>query len=197
MKRLPTWVNETLTAHDHDGRPLAAPDAEVAAGATGHVEWNAMQQQLVKYGELHPALRGMWGRKLLELSASAEQSLNRVAQLNDKFALDGCGPGGVWGALTALGLRDAKASRISGRAETSIYGTLPQISTGRLVSKTRSKDLQEYVKLPVKGSKGGYRSAWSSPAEKRMQQECADADWAFKVNVATALMRAVDDGYTL
>ena len=48
----------------------------------------------MRFGKIHPYLRMLWAKKLLEWSTTPEEALERAIYLNDKYALDGRDPSG-------------------------------------------------------------------------------------------------------
>jgi len=103
---LPGWALETLGAHAGDRRQwLYAPD-ELEAGATHDPLWNAAQRELVATGQVHNYLRMLWGKKVIEWSASPAEAYRTLEHLNNKYALDGRDPNSYTGILWCFGLFD-------------------------------------------------------------------------------------------
>ena len=105
IEAVPAWARATLRAHEGDRRQLL-PMTVLAAGETGDVLWDTAQHSLVAYGELHNNVRMTWGKALLDWSANAEQCLERLVELNHRFALDGRDPSSYGGLLWCLGQFD-------------------------------------------------------------------------------------------
>jgi deoxyribodipyrimidine photo-lyase len=103
---LPAWARTTLAEHRGDPRPELYTLAQLEAGQTADVVWNAAQHQLVGEGRMHNYLRMLWGKKLLEWSPTPEQALARMILLNDKYALDGRDPNSYSGIFWVLGRFD-------------------------------------------------------------------------------------------
>jgi hypothetical protein len=164
---LPAWSSQTLAKHARDPRPQLCDAATCRRGETGDAHWNAMQRQLRKHGELHPALRGAWGRKVLDFTAALAESIARCLQLNDKFALDGVDPCGVCGVLASHGLFGAAAGGAGVGAP--VYGALAPAKTQDMMKKIKSKDLEEYTKLPIRGDNGGH-VGWETPYQKKQRE---------------------------
>ena len=55
---------------------------------------------------MHNYLRMLWGKKILEWSPSPEQALERMIELNNKYALDGRNPNSYSGIFWVLGRYD-------------------------------------------------------------------------------------------
>ncbi|MFM8251359.1 MAG: deoxyribodipyrimidine photolyase [Planctomycetota bacterium] len=103
---LPNWVQETLTKHAADPRPHLYSLAEFEQSRTHDPLWNACQRQLVREGRIHNYLRMLWGKKILEWTASPQQALEFMIELNNKYALDGRDPNSYTGILWVLGRYD-------------------------------------------------------------------------------------------
>jgi deoxyribodipyrimidine photo-lyase len=103
---LPDWARATLDKHAADPRPYVYTAAELESAATHDPLWNAAQRQLVRTGGIHNYLRMLWGKKILEWSPSAEQALEVMIHLNNKYALDGRNPNSYTGIFWVLGRYD-------------------------------------------------------------------------------------------
>lgn len=88
----PDWARASLAAHASDRREWVYP-LEVLDGAGTHDPiWNAAQRELVATGVMHNYLRMLWGKKVLEWSASPEAAFDVLVELNNRYALDGRNP---------------------------------------------------------------------------------------------------------
>ncbi|MFC1833287.1 deoxyribodipyrimidine photolyase [Thermodesulfobacteriota bacterium] len=103
---LPDWARQTLEAHESDPRPYRYSLERLELADTHDEIWNAAQRQLVREGRLHTYLRMLWGKKILEWSPSAQVALERMVELNNKYALDGRNPNSYSGILWVLGRYD-------------------------------------------------------------------------------------------
>jgi deoxyribodipyrimidine photo-lyase len=103
---LPTWARSTLALHAGDEREHLYTLEEFEGGRTHDPLWNAAQGQLVREGRIHNYLRMLWGKKVVEWSASAEEALAVMIQLNNKYALDGRDPNSYSGIFWTLGRYD-------------------------------------------------------------------------------------------
>lgn len=103
---LPNWAKATLAEHAKDRRPELYDDETLEAAATGDPIWNAAQTELLREGRIHNYLRMLWGKKILQWSASPEQALERMIRLNDRYALDGRDPNSYSGIFWCLGRFD-------------------------------------------------------------------------------------------
>jgi len=90
----PNWGQQTLDAHLHDERPEIFTLEELESAATYDDLWNAAQLELVKFGRIHPYMRMVWAKLILQWSPSPAEAQARCIYLNDKYALDGRDPNG-------------------------------------------------------------------------------------------------------
>jgi deoxyribodipyrimidine photo-lyase len=103
---LPGWARATLAKHERDPRPHLYTPAQFEAAATHDDLWNAAQEQLRREGRIHNYLRMLWGKKVLEWTASPRQALDILIDLNNKYALDGRDPNSYTGIFWTLGRYD-------------------------------------------------------------------------------------------
>jgi deoxyribodipyrimidine photo-lyase len=105
-RTLPSWARSTLQKHAPDARAWRYERAQLEAGETHDELWNAAQRQLLREGRIHNYLRMLWGKKVLEWSASPEQALDHLIWLNDRYALDGRDPNSYAGIAWIFGRYD-------------------------------------------------------------------------------------------
>ncbi len=103
---LPDWALTTLAEHAGDPRDVVYDLDEFAAAATHDRLWNAAQTQLVREGRMHNYLRMLWGKKILEWTASPRDALAVMIELNNRYALDGRDPNSYSGIFWVLGRHD-------------------------------------------------------------------------------------------
>jgi photolyase PhrII len=132
---LPPWARESLSAHEGDARAVLSWE-RLARGRTGDGLWDAAQRSLVVHGELHNNVRMTWGKALLGWTRNAEECLDRLIDLNHRFALDGRDPSSFGGILWCLGQFDRPFT-----PERQVTGTVRSRSTER---HARRLDLPEY-----------------------------------------------------
>ncbi len=135
---LPAWAQRTLARHGRDRRPRVYSLADLEAGRTHDPLWNAAQMQLVREGRLHNYLRMLWGKKILEWSATPRDALAAMIELNNKYALDGRDPNSYTGIFWVLGRYDRGWG-----PERPIFGTVRYMSSENTARKVRVRD---YVK---------------------------------------------------
>src|SRR5262249_595438 len=121
---LPAWARETLAKHARDPRPERYSRTQLERAETGDPVWNAAQRELVADGRIHNYLRMLWGKKILEWSASPRPAFATMVELNNKYAVDGRDPNSYSGIGWVLGLFD----RAWG-PERPIYGTIRYMSS--------------------------------------------------------------------
>ena len=103
---LPEWALRTLAEHADDPREYVYTLEEFESARTHDRLWNAAQRQLVREGRIHNYLRMLWGKKILEWSASPHEALDVMIELNNKYALDGRNPNSYSGIFWVLGRYD-------------------------------------------------------------------------------------------
>jgi deoxyribodipyrimidine photo-lyase len=142
---LPAWALATLGAHASDPRPhLYTPD-ELENGTTHDPLWNAAQRELVATGTIHNYLRMLWGKKVLEWSASPAEAYRTLEHLNNKYALDGRDPNSFTGILWCFGLFDRPWP-----PERKIFGSVRYMSSDNTARKFDVKPYFKYVEgLPT------------------------------------------------
>jgi deoxyribodipyrimidine photo-lyase len=131
---LPDWALQSLEAHADDPRPHLYDLASFEEARTRDPLWNAAQRQLVREGRIHPYLRMLWGKKILEWSRTPREAAETMFTLNDRYALDGRDPNSSSGILWTFGRFDRPWP------ERPIYGVVRSMSserTSRKVEVTR------------------------------------------------------------
>jgi deoxyribodipyrimidine photo-lyase len=103
---VPDWARATLAKHAQDARATVYDLATLERAATYDEVWNAAQRQLVRDGRIHNYLRMLWGKRVLEWTASAERAAETLVFLNDKYALDGRDPNSYSGIYWCFGRHD-------------------------------------------------------------------------------------------
>lgn len=121
---LPAWARTTLTRHASDPRESVYTREAFAAADTHDPIWNAAQRQLVREGQIHNYLRMLWGKKILEWSASPEAALDTMIDLNNRYAIDGRDPNSYSGIFWTLGRYDRPWG-----PERPIFGTIRYMSS--------------------------------------------------------------------
>ncbi len=132
---LPPWARDTLERHAGDPRPRLYSLGELEAGRTHDPLWNAAQRQLVAEGRIHNYVRMLWGKKILEWSASPVEALRAMVELNNRYALDGRDPNSYSGIFWVLGRYDRPWG-----PERPIFGTVRYMSSDSVARKVRVKD---------------------------------------------------------
>ena len=135
---LPDWAKKTLGNHASDPRPVVYELDDLERATTHDEIWNAAQRQLVREGRIHNYLRMLWGKKILEWSATPQDALDVMIELNNKYAVDGRDPNSYSGIFWVLGRYD----RAWG-PERPIFGKVRYMSSDNTARKLR---LKEYIK---------------------------------------------------
>lgn len=135
---LPDWARATLDKHAGDTRPVLYDRATLASARTHDPIWNAAQRQLVRDGVIQNYLRMLWGKKVLEWSASPREAFDTLIDLNNRYALDGRDPNSYSGIAWTFGRFDRPWG-----PERPIFGTIRYMSSDA----TRKKlDLAAYLR---------------------------------------------------
>jgi deoxyribodipyrimidine photo-lyase len=141
---LPDWAQTTLANHASDERQWLYSLAQLEAGRTHDPLWNASQMQLVREGRLHNYLRMLWGKKILEWSASPREALDVMIQLNNKYGLDGRDPNSYSGIFWVLGRYDRPWG-----PERDVFGTIRYMSSQNTARKVSVRDyIKKYAPPP-------------------------------------------------
>ncbi|MEM6330175.1 MAG: deoxyribodipyrimidine photolyase, partial [Planctomycetota bacterium] len=132
---LPDWAQKTLAEHEGDTREHVYELDQFERADTHDELWNAAQQQLLQEGKIHNYLRMLWGKKILEWSATPRDALAVMLELNNKYAVDGRDPNSYSGIFWVLGRYD----RAWG-PERPIFGKIRYMSSKNTAKKVRVKD---------------------------------------------------------
>lgn len=135
FESLPDWARATLERHEGDPRRHVYSLEQFEHAATHDPLWNAAQGQLLREGRIHNYLRMLWGKKILEWSASPREALAVMIALNDKYALDGRDPNSYSGISWVLGRYDRPWA-----PERPIFGVVRYMSSENTARKVRVKD---------------------------------------------------------
>ena len=128
---LPSWAQQTLTDHARDRRPYLYNRETFERGGTHDPLWNAAQAELVRDGWMHNYMRMLWGKKILEWSASPHDALDTMIALMNRWAVDGRDPNSYAGYMWTLGRYDRPWP------ERPIYGTVRSMSSDNTAKKVR------------------------------------------------------------
>lgn len=139
-RALPDWAKATLRKHAGDRRSHLYTQEEWEAGGTHDPLWNAAQRELVATGTIHNYLRMLWGKKVLEWSATPEEAYQTLVHLNNKYALDGRNPNSYTGILWCFGLFDRPWA-----PERPVYGTIRYMSSENTARKFKLGPYLDYV----------------------------------------------------
>jgi deoxyribodipyrimidine photo-lyase len=134
---LPAWSRKTLAEHAHDRRPHLYTLARLEQADTHDELWNAAQNQLRLEGRIHNYLRMLWGKQVLNWTASPQRAFEALIELNDKYALDGRDPNSYSGIGWVLGRFDRPWG-----PERKVLGTVRYMTSASTLRKLRA---HEYV----------------------------------------------------
>jgi deoxyribodipyrimidine photo-lyase len=144
FETLPPWAQRTLDHHRGDPREHLYALEQFEAAGTHDPLWNAVQRQLVRDGWFHGYMRMLWGKKILEWSASPETALAIMAQLMNRHSLDGRDPNSWAGFAWVLGRYDRPWPARE------VFGQIRYMSSANTARKLRVKAyLQQYAASAV------------------------------------------------
>ncbi len=123
VSSLPEWARKTLAKHARDPRERVT-SGQIERGETYDEIWNLAQRELLATGEIHNASRMLWGKKILEWSATPQKAVDTMIRLHHRYALDGRNPATYSNILWILGLHD----RAWG-PERPVFGTVRYMSS--------------------------------------------------------------------
>jgi deoxyribodipyrimidine photo-lyase len=135
---LPPWAKATLAKHAKDKRSYVYTLEQFAAARTHDRLWNAAQRELLTEGRIRNYLRMLWGKKILEWTASPQEALDIMIELNNRYALDGQDPNSYSGIFWVLGRYDRPWG-----PERPIFGTVRYMSSANTARKLR---IQTYLR---------------------------------------------------
>lgn len=126
---LPAWARATLAAHARDPRPHRYDRRTLEQADTHDPLWNAAQRQMMREGWFHNHARMLWGKKILEWSASPREALATMIALMNRWSLDGRDPNSYAGYAWTLGRYDRPWP------EREIFGKVRAMSSERMAKK--------------------------------------------------------------
>ncbi len=136
---LPDWSRATLEKHASDPREHVYTLDKFAASASHDELWNAAQTQLLREGRIHNYLRMLWGKRILEWTATPQETLDVMIELNNRYALDGPDPNSYSGIFWVLGRYDRPWG-----PERPVFGTVRYMSS----QNTRKKlSVEKYLRI--------------------------------------------------
>lgn len=101
------WAQNSLRIHETDERENLFSLEELENQQTNDKLWNACQLHAAKFGYLNGYLRMYWAKKVLEWSNNAQEAVDKLVILNDRYFIDGRDPNGYVGILWSVaGLHD-------------------------------------------------------------------------------------------
>ncbi len=137
---LPAWAKATLAKHAGDRRPVVYELDELEHAQTDDPVWNAAQREMVATGRMHNYLRMLWGKKILQWSATPEQAYRVTEHLNNKYLLDGRDPNSYTGIHWVYGLFDRPWP-----PEREIFGQLRYMTSDSTSKKFKLAGYYDYV----------------------------------------------------
>jgi photolyase PhrII len=137
VEAIPPWAREELRKGEADPRPVLYGDDVMENAETGDELWNAAQKAYIVDGWMHNSLRMLWGKAVVQWTASAAEALRILEHLNNKYSLDGRDPNTYGGIHWIFGKFDRPFYRRP------IYGTVRYQS---LKAAAKKFDVQQYIR---------------------------------------------------
>jgi len=144
---LPGWAQATLEKHASDPRDPRYDLPALEEARTHDPVWNAAQRQLLQTGTLHNYMRMLWGKKILEWTASPREAAEVMITLNDRHALDGRDPNSYSGIFWTLGRYDRPWG-----PERPSFGTVRYMSSDAARRKLELRAYLERFGAPAQGT---------------------------------------------
>jgi deoxyribodipyrimidine photo-lyase len=136
LSNLPEWARDTLTKHAKDSRPVTYTRKQFEQAETHDDLWNATQKEMLLRGKIQGYYRMYWGKKIIEWSPTAQDALEVMVDLHDRYALDGRDPNTYTNILWCFGLHDRPWT------ERPIFGMVRFMGLDGMKRKT---DTQSYI----------------------------------------------------
>jgi deoxyribodipyrimidine photo-lyase len=133
---LPEWAQRTLDQHASDRRAFIYDCNAFERAETHDRLWNAAQREMLRDGWMHNYMRMLWGKKILEWSASPRDALDTMIALMNRWSIDGRDPNSYAGYMWTLGRYDRPWP------ERPVYGTVRSMSSESALKKIR---VQQYL----------------------------------------------------
>ena len=135
FESLPAWALKTLRQHARDERSHVYTVEKFERAETHDALWNAAQKQLLREGRIHNYLRMLWGKKIIEWTRTPQRALEIMADLNNKYALDGRDPNSYSGISWCLDRYDRPWG-----PERPVFGTVRYMSSENTARKFNVRD---------------------------------------------------------
>ena len=140
LEALPNWAKATLDKHRRDRRSPLYTFEELESAATHDEVWNLAQRQLVARGTMHGYLRMLWGKKIIEWSATPEEAHRSMVRLHELYAHDAIDPNTHAGILWCFGKHDRPWA-----PERPIFGTIRWMSSEQTAKKVRLAEISALI----------------------------------------------------
>lgn len=140
LEALPAWARQTLFAHEKDQRAYLYTSKQFEQAATHDELWNLTQRELLATGKIHGYMRMLWGKKIIEWSASPQEAMATMIRLHHRYALDGRNPNTYTGILWCFGKHD----RAWG-PQRPIYGLVRYMASENTKRKINFRAYREWV----------------------------------------------------
>ena len=140
LSALPDWAKRTIDAHRRDRRKPHYSREELEHAQTHDDVWNLSQRQLLACGTIHGYLRMLWGKKIIEWSATPEEAHATMIALHEKYAADAVDPNTHAGVLWCFGKHDRPWA-----PQRPIFGMIRYMSSESAARKVRLKEIEAAI----------------------------------------------------
>jgi deoxyribodipyrimidine photo-lyase len=141
LEVLPDWIKDNYKKHAKDSREYLYTLEEFENAKTHDPLWNAAQLELIHTGRMHNYMRMLWGKKVIEWSATYKEAFDTLEYLNNKYAYDGRNPNSYTGILWCFGLFDRPWF-----PERNVFGTVRYMSSDSTKKKFKMDSYLQYIK---------------------------------------------------
>ncbi len=145
FQTLPRWAISTLAKHEKDPRPVVYSLEQLDEAQTHDPLWNAAMNQMKSQGWMHGYLRMLWGKKILEWSATPPAALAAMEHLMNRYSVDGRDPNSYSGFFWVLGRYDRPWA-----PERKIFGSVRYMSSSNTEKKMKVKKYIETYQSPLR-----------------------------------------------
>ena len=132
---VPVWARNSLEKHASDPREHLYDEAQLEAGETDDLVWNAAMHQLREEGRIQNYLRMLWGKRVLTWTKHPEEAFDLLVRLNDRWSVDGRDPASYSNIGWVFGSYDRPWA-----PERPIFGVIRVMTSGSAVRKLRMRE---------------------------------------------------------
>lgn len=132
---VPLWARKSLEAHANDPRENVYTEAQLEAGETDDLVWNAAMHELREEGRIQNYLRMLWGKRVLTWTRHPKEAFEILVRLNDRWSVDGRDPASYSNIGWVFGAYDRPWA-----PERPIFGVIRVMTSGSAVKKLHMRE---------------------------------------------------------